>query len=373
VALARARGTPRAIAADVDVVMDALRTATLTATLGAWALAAAGRHAEARENLGQLQLQLTFVRGRYPVAMYGADAAIMLGDRVLAARLYALLEEHRHVNAVHWGIPTPGPVFGPTALVLADLAAFLGQVDDARRLYAEAIEVAERLGGVPFVALARRGLDVLGGASPSSRPSSQPPSTRAPAHVSREPEPAIAVLSRTGDYWSLTHEGRTHALRARRGLEHLACLLAEPDRERHVLDLSASDGGASDRVVEVRDAVLDPKAKAAYRARIDALREVVLEAERYGDTARAERARSEIDAIASELAGAFGVGGRDRSMTTSVDRARAAVTLAIRRAIDAIADVEGVLGGPEVAAVKTGVFCSYRPDPSARISWRVTS
>src|SRR5262245_55724041 len=48
-----------------------------------------------------------------------------------------------------------------------------------------------------------------------------------------------ALLMRMGEYWSLSYEGRTHALRARRGLEHLAALLAEPDREQHVLALAA--------------------------------------------------------------------------------------------------------------------------------------
>jgi hypothetical protein len=121
------------------------------------------------------------------------------------------------------------------------------------------------------------------------------------------------------------------------------------------------------------EAILDPKAKAAYRARLDQLRDAADEAEAMGDSTRAARARTEIEALAQELARALGLGGRDRTATTAADRARAATTLAIRRAIDAMKKVEPVLGGHLEAAVKTGFFCGYRPDPRAGLVWRVTT
>ena len=47
------------------------------------------------------------------------------------------------------------------------------------------------------------------------------------------------ALRREGDYWSLSFEGRTVALRDLKGLHYLARLLAHPGREFHVLDLVA--------------------------------------------------------------------------------------------------------------------------------------
>jgi hypothetical protein len=45
--------------------------------------------------------------------------------------------------------------------------------------------------------------------------------------------------------------------------------------------------------------------------------------------------------------------------------------MALRRAIDAIGDVEPTLGAHLTAAVKTGTFCAYRPDPRAQLAWRI--
>jgi hypothetical protein len=181
---------------------------------------------------------------------------------------------------------------------------------------------------------------------------------------------ARATLARAGEYWLLTYEGRTHALRARRGLEHLASLLADPDRELHVLMLAANSPDTLP--IEHGDALLDSKAKASYRARIEALRNAAEIAEATGNGGRAAEARAEMDAIAAELARALSLGGRDRSAPRAADRARAAVTLAVRRAIEAIRLLEPALGGHLEAGVRTGFFCSYRPDPSSRLSWSVS-
>jgi hypothetical protein len=188
---------------------------------------------------------------------------------------------------------------------------------------------------------------------------------------SRPRGPALAALARTADYWMLSYDGRTHALRARRGLVYLARLLAEPERELHALELSGSHFGAPPG--EALLAPLDATARAAYRARMDALREAADYAEATGNDARAAQARVELDVIARELAHALGLGGRNRNAPTAADRARAAVTLAIRRGIEVIRQVEPVLGGHFDTAVRTGLFCSYCPDPCAGLSWRIVA
>ena len=49
------------------------------------------------------------------------------------------------------------------------------------------------------------------------------------------------LLRRTGDYWSLTFQDHTVALRDLKGLRYLARLLGHPGREFHVLDLVANE------------------------------------------------------------------------------------------------------------------------------------
>ena len=47
----------------------------------------------------------------------------------------------------------------------------------------------------------------------------------------------VPSLERAGDLWALRYAGKTVHLKATKGLDDLARLLAEPDREVHVLDL----------------------------------------------------------------------------------------------------------------------------------------
>jgi len=72
--------------------------------------------------------------------------------------------------------------------------------------------------------------------------------------------------------------------------------------------------------------ILDSRAKAEYRRRIDQLQKDVEEAERFNDSYRAATAHSEIDAITEQLVAAVGLGGRDRRSSSETERARSAVT-----------------------------------------------
>jgi len=99
----------------------------------------------------------------------------------------------------------------------------------------------------------------------------------------------------------------------------------------------------------------------AYRERIEKLREVLEDAEERGDAGRAERARSEMEAIAGEISKATTKGGRARRGESAVDRARSAVQRRIKDALDRIAEQDEVLGEKIRRAVTTGNHCSYRP------------
>jgi hypothetical protein len=353
VALAQACGDPRSIAPIADRLLALLQPSPLVFTgFKVWILAAVGRAAEARALIPSLELD----RAHFVSMMAVAEAAVLLDDRELAIGVHEVLAPTADHLYVFWGGPPCGTVIGPTSRLVALLAAYLGRTDEARRRYEQAIVDATRLGAVPLIELARAGLAKLG-APRAAVASAAAAETR-------------ARLARSGEHWKLEYQGRASILTARRGLDHLTRLIAEPNRELHVLELSAADADG-ERPRERGEPLLDAVAKAAYRARIDALRDTVERAEAARDTDVAERARGEIEAIAGELSRALGLGGRDRRTTTSADRARSAVTLAIRRAIEAIADVEPGLAGHLSSAVTTGAFCSYRPDPYAALIWDV--
>jgi hypothetical protein len=166
----------------------------------------------------------------------------------------------------------------------------------------------------------------------------------------------------------------------------LAALLSNPGVELHALELAGGTGesggtaarAAAEAGLEVRasaqeeaGAVLDAEAKQAYRQRLEDLRAELEEAEEFNDPERAARAREEIDFLGRELAGAVGLGGRDRPVGASAERARVNVTRAIRSAIKRVADHDAPLGQELEATVRTGTFCAFEPDVRRPVSWSV--
>ena len=93
--------------------------------------------------------------------------------------------------------------------------------------------------------------------------------------------------------------------------------------------------------------------------------------EELNDVGRAEGVRAEIAALTDELARAVGLGGRPRRASSDDERARINVTRALRRVIDAITEQDPALGSDLERGVRTGVFCSYTPDPRMPIRWQV--
>jgi hypothetical protein len=195
-----------------------------------------------------------------------------------------------------------------------------------------------------------------------------------------EPMASPTVLRREGEYWSIAYEGDTFALKDSKGLRYLGRLLREPGREIHALDLAAGEQRVRNaaRTPEPGlthshgDAgeILDAQAKAEYRRRLDELEDELEEARAFGDTERAARAEGERDFLVRELAGAIGLGGRDRRMGSPSERARVSVTRAIRSALARIQEHSPALGDHLERTIRTGTYCSYTPDPRALIDWR---
>jgi tetratricopeptide (TPR) repeat protein len=183
-----------------------------------------------------------------------------------------------------------------------------------------------------------------------------------------------------GDYWSVAFDGRMASVRDSKGLRYLSRLLAEPGREFHVLDLVAfaraadsvdpagrvtvfpTDGDAGE--------LLDDRAKAAYRRRLTEIDEDLTEAHAIGDTARAAQTEVERDLLVRELSRAVGLGGRNRRAGSTSERARSAVTRAIRHALARIRKHHAPLGDHLDRTIRTGTYCVYLPDPRFPIAWK---
>jgi tetratricopeptide (TPR) repeat protein len=203
-------------------------------------------------------------------------------------------------------------------------------------------------------------------------------------HEARDEQPAASVniFRREGDYWSVVFEGHTVRVRDLKGMRYLARLLADPGREYHVLDLVAAETGDGAQVDSSRaaglprpapgdvGAALDAQAKDAYRRRLAEIEDDLGQARAIGDAERAAQADAERDFLVRELARAFGLGGRGRRAASASERARAAVTRAVRQAMTRIAEHHPQLGQHLSRTIRTGTYCAYLPDPRAPADWR---
>jgi predicted ATPase len=209
-----------------------------------------------------------------------------------------------------------------------------------------------------------------------------------PAHRAAEPRTARsvpAVFQREGEYFVVEFGGTALRLRDSKGLRYLARLLSAPGREFHCLDLVAGEARAASAPTAPGadleglsrsgpgDAgpILDSVAKSAYRNRLLELESDIEEAEGFGDTERAHRASSEREFILAELAGAMGLGGRDRRAASAAERARVNVTRALSAAQARVAEHSPDLARHLDATVHRGMYCSYRPDPTSQVVWRI--
>jgi predicted ATPase len=180
--------------------------------------------------------------------------------------------------------------------------------------------------------------------------------------------PAENAFLRDGEMWQLSFGGETVHMPHLKGLHDLARLLAAPGEEVHALDLGSGADGAAPQ--GHAGELLDDEARAAYKARIEELREERELAEAANDTVRAARAQEELEAIGDALKSAYGLGGRARRAGDHAERARSAVTWRIRSAIARIDAVHPALGRHLRNSVRTGTFCAYSPEQ--HVDWRLT-
>lgn len=194
----------------------------------------------------------------------------------------------------------------------------------------------------------------------------------APAAIGSEgasaPAQRVGAFRRDGDVWSIVFEGRTTRMRDMLGLAHIARLLREPERDVHVLDLAAAPVAVVAAAATTEE-VLDAQARSTYQKRLRDAHEELAEAERLNDRGQAERLSQEIEFLGAELSRALGLGGRARRVNQTGERARTAVTRAIKYAVDRLGEHDPALAEHLRVAVRTGTFCAYVPPARDKVRW----
>jgi len=176
---------------------------------------------------------------------------------------------------------------------------------------------------------------------------------------------AAASCTRAGQQW-LVRFGRRSALVPHSvGMLHLVVLLANPGREISAVDLATGLDAVQTADAPARSApvqpVLDHAAIRGYQRRLEQLSAELGRHRTVAEPRRVAKIAAERDWLLGELAAATGLGGRARSFSTGHERARLAVTKAIRRAITSIGRLDPAISTHLQHAVKTGARCSYRP------------
>jgi tetratricopeptide (TPR) repeat protein len=323
--------------------------------------------------------------------VYVADCAVRSGAREVYEQLYAFFGSERDSTASIG--PFAFACTPPVATTLGKLAFGLGRADEgvahyeaalalARRMRASAheawvelgwgedlaaagvagarehldaaIAIAERLGMPEVIARARAAMD----ASPTSKRASAPP----PSSVAKE---GAFTIAKDGADWVVSRGGRSFRVKDVRGMSMIARLVENAGRELHAIDVAADLGSAdTPAVIDLGDSgeVLDARAREAYKKRIAELREELEEAEGFHDEGRTAKLRHELEALTQQIAGAVGLGGRERRTGTAAERARITVQRRVREAIKKIAEQDAELGRHLDWTIRTGTYCAYEPE-----------
>lgn len=191
-----------------------------------------------------------------------------------------------------------------------------------------------------------------------------------------------ATFKSEGDVRSVCFAGETAVLRDLKGFRYIQRLLAEPNREFHVLDMVAFEQGTlpvGQPPKGVHQAglvvgggalpMLDDEARRAYRQRLVEVDEDIERAIEMNDVGRKELAERDRSYLVAELSRAVGLGGSHRSIGGDSERARSAVARSVRYSLGRLAEQHSKMASHLELCVRTGTYCSYVPDPLVGIDW----
>ena len=236
-----------------------------------------------------------------------------------------------------------------------------GATDEAARHFYRAARLA-RVAGLPEDK-AERAESALGMLEnhPTAQEESDEPTAFGPQ----------GTFQKQGEFWSIALGTERSLLKDSKGMRYLASLLQTPQKEWHCLEMATPAARGERPQTTDTGPILDAQAKARFRERLSDLEEEITEATEYNDHERLRKAEDEKQFLLEELSAAAGLGGRDRVMGSDSERARVAVTRAIRSALRRIAAAHPALGDHLDRTIHTGTFLSYRPDPIATPKWEL--
>jgi len=191
------------------------------------------------------------------------------------------------------------------------------------------------------------------------------------------------VFQKTGQFWTISFDGRIFRLKDSKGLQYLHYLLAHPGKEFHAQRLLAEvegdalghgdtstimerqflDDGLNVSSLGDAGPLLDDQARKAYKQRLDDLAEELKEAREFNDYERAERLEEEMEALTKELTAGYGLGGRARKLADPAEKARKTISKAIGRALEQIKAYDENLWRHLQNALSLGLFPAYKPHP----------
>ena len=338
-------------------------------------------HMELRRGLVELDGRTAPGSGS-PALAAGAELANRFGDAEVAAAVLPLLEPAR----ADWGVRRREArcVWAPTNWIGQALAA-LGQARRGRR--AAALCRHRQRGGRrrtvrrPGETGTGPGLERRAGPGDRKRARGylleverladelEMPWTSRDARAAPSAEVVVAApqwrLWRNGEVWTLDVGGRSIHLKASKGLEYLAALIAAPGTEITALDLAS--GGPSAKQPGNGSALLDDEARLNYlRPTCDARRPI-----RRGRRAR-RRGRGGADrdrtaGAARRAAPGQRLGGRSRAFADETERPRVNVTRTIRQAVERVGEADPSVGAHLSRSIRTGTRCVYQPEIENRV------
>ena len=309
--------------------------------LNAWAPAVRGQAAEAAAALGDFSvLDIPVLESLESVAVAAVVFAVAGSD---AQRAWAY-EQLRPYAGTHVVVGGCASYHAAVNHHLGALAAALGDTATAEAHFRAALAMHERLGAAGWARLSDQALAKLHARSVSQQ---------------------VNELQLVNNVRLISFQGKQAQLPDSKGLADLAVLIGARGADVHVLTL------AGHKLARVgADPVLDERAKAAYKSRLDALAQEIDDAYVAGRPEQAETLHSERDALIRELAAATGLGGRDRRLGDETERARKTVSARVRDALSKIERVHPELATHLRSALHMGTVCSYTPDEPT--TWKVS-
>lgn len=171
------------------------------------------------------------------------------------------------------------------------------------------------------------------------------------------------VFKNQGKTWFIVYEGIPKSVNDSIGMVYICRLLQTPGQETHAAVLRSSvKGNGEVHLLGSAGNFLDDDALKEYRNNLKDLKDEIREAEDNHDFGKVQRLKEDMEAVIAEIGRATGLGGRNRKATDDRERARQAVSVAIRRAMKAIKKEHKPLWQHLNNSLKTGEFLSYQPD-----------